>query len=161
MNLANKSEKFNIFSWFCFPLFVIDKWLLFYEDIAHELAEVDIFAIVVFVLKLSGVTGKFGTWDFFRTWRRFAIIGDSLSTHDARSLRFPFKAFTNDLMLLSKLSKESVWIMYCVQRIPYFTPSKISVVISFQARGPDWWCLLLSSASKFWSNLSFDLKSQV
>ena len=55
-----------------------------------------------------------GHWDtkselgyFFRTLRRFVRIEDSLSPMDAISLRFPFKALTNDLMLLSNFSKES------------------------------------------------------
>ena len=99
--------------------------------------------------------------DFFRTLRRFAIIEDSLSPQDDRSLRFSFKYLTNYLMLLSNFSKEIVWIMFCARRISCFTPRKIFVVNSFQARGPDRWWLSLFLARKSWADLSLELKSQV
>ena len=76
-------------------------------------------------------------------------------------LRFPFKALTNDLMLLSNFSKESVVIMFCAQQIPCLTPRTIFVVSSFQARGPYRWWLLLSLARKSWADLLLELKSQV
>ena len=99
--------------------------------------------------------------NFLRTLRRFAIIEHSIFLQDARSLQFPFKALTNDLMLLSKFSRESVWIMFCSQNIPCWMPCKILVVISSHARGPDWYWLLFSSARKPWANSSLELKIQV
>ena len=53
--------------------------------------------------------------DFFKTLGRFARVEDSLFPQDARILRFPFKALTNDLMLLSNVFKESICIMFCAK----------------------------------------------
>ena len=99
--------------------------------------------------------------DFFRTLRIFARIEDLISPQDARSLQPPFKYLTNDLMLLSNFSKESVCIMFCARQINCLTPCKIFVVSSFQARGPDWWWLSLSLARKSWADLSLELRSQL
>ena len=97
--------------------------------------------------------------DFYSTLRRFARIEDLRSPQGARSLKVPFKSLTNELMLLSNFSKESVWIMFCARRIPCLMPRKIFVVSSFQARGPDRWWLWLSLARKSWADPSLESKA--
>ena len=54
---------------------------------------------------------------------------DLISPQDTRSLQFTFKDLTNDLMLLSNFSKESVWIMFCARRITFLKPHKIFVLM--------------------------------